>query len=69
MATKVHPYNYWNKEHCREELSKYIRKREPKEKSPSAYNSAYTHGWINEIAPHLQNKTYWNKTFVQNQKH
>lgn len=41
MATKVHPYNYWNKEHCREELSKYLRKREAKEKLPVAYNSAY----------------------------
>ena len=61
MATKVYPHNYWNKEHCREELSKYIRKREAKEKSPGAYNSAYTHGWLNEIAPHLQSKTYWNK--------
>lgn len=35
------PYNYWNKEYCREELSKYIRKREAKEKLPVAYNSAY----------------------------
>lgn len=61
MATKVHPHNYWNKERCKEELSKHTRKLEAKHKSPGAYNSAYTHGWLDEIAPHLQSKTYWNK--------
>lgn len=61
MATKVHPHNYWNKERCREELLKHTRKLEAKHKSPGAYNSAYTHGWLDEIAPHLQSKTYWNR--------
>ena len=61
MATKVHPHYYWNKERCKKELSKYTRKLEAKYKSPSAYNSAYNHGWLDEIAPHLQSKTYWNK--------
>lgn len=61
MATKEHPHNYWNKERCKEELSKYTRKLEAKHESPGAYNSAYTHGWLEIIAPHLQSKTYWNR--------
>lgn len=61
MATKEHPHNYWNKEHCTKELSKYTRKLEAKHGSPGAYNSAYTHGWLETIAPHLQSKTYWNR--------
>ena len=61
MATKEHPHNYWNKERCTEELSKYTRKLEAKHGSPGAYNSAYTHGWLETIAPHLQSKTYWNR--------
>ena len=58
MATKEHPHNYWNKEHCTEELSKYTRKLEAKHGSPGAYNSAYQHGWLETIAPHLISKTY-----------
>ena len=61
MATKEHPHNYWNKERCTKELSKYTRKLEAKHGSPGAYNSAYTHGWLETIAPHLQSKTYWNR--------
>ena len=61
MATKEHPHNYWNKEHCTEELSKYTRKLEAKHGSPGAYNSAYQHGWLETIAPHLISKTYWNR--------
>lgn len=61
MATKEHPHNYWNKEHCKTELAKYTRKLDAKYGSPGAYNSAYSHGWLEEIAPHLQSKTYWSK--------
>ncbi len=61
MATKEHPHNYWNIERCTEELSKYTRKLEAKQGSPGAYNSAYQHGWLETIAPHLISKTYWNR--------
>lgn len=61
MVKKVHPHNYWTKERCAKELAKYTRKLDAKYGSPSAYNSAYNHGWLDEIAPHLQSKTYWNR--------
>lgn len=61
MATKEHPHNYWNKERCAEELSKYTKKLEAKHGSPGAYNSAYQHGWLETIAPHLISKTYWSR--------
>lgn len=61
MATKEHPHNYWNKERCTEELSKYTRKLEAKHGSPGAYNSAYQHGWLETIAPHLISKTDWSR--------
>lgn len=61
MATKEHPHNYWNIERCTKELSKYTRKLEAKYGSPGAYNSAYQHGWLETIAPHLISKTYWNR--------
>ena len=40
MATKEHTHNCWNKERCREELSKHIRKLEARHKSLYTYNSA-----------------------------
>lgn len=61
MATKEHPHNYWNIDRCTEELSKYTRKLEAKHGSPGAYNSAYQHGWLETIAPHLISKTYWSR--------
>ena len=62
MQYKRYPHGYWNDiEHCRTELKKYTYKREAKDNSPSAYNSAYQHGWLEAIAPHLISKTYWNK--------
>ena len=62
MKHKNYPHGYWNDpEHCRAELKKYTYKREAKDNSPSAYNSAYLHGWLEDIAPHLISKTYWNR--------
>lgn len=62
MKPKRYPHGYWNDiEHCRAELRKYTHKREAKNNSPSAYNSAYQHGWLEAIAPHLLSKTYWNR--------
>lgn len=62
MKHKRYPHGYWNDpEHCRVELKKYTYKREAKDNSPSAYNSAYQHGWLETIAPHLISKTYWNR--------
>lgn len=61
MVKKVKPHNYWNKERCTAELSKYTRKLDAKYGSPSAYNSAYNHGWLEEIAPHLTQKHRWSR--------
>lgn len=62
MKPKRHPHGYWNDmEHCRVELRKYTHKLDAKYNSPGAYNSAYQHGWLETIAPHLISKTYWSR--------
>ena len=62
---KRKPNGYWTFEKCKEEALKYYTKKEFHHKSGSAYDSACTHGWLDEIQSHLKGNrkpnNYWTK--------
>jgi hypothetical protein len=65
MIKIVKPVGYWTKEKCAEEASKYTKKIDFQRKCGSAYNSALSHGWIDKICSHMENRKkpdhYWTK--------
>jgi predicted GIY-YIG superfamily endonuclease len=55
------PNNYWTLEKCQEVALKYNSRSEFRNNDASAYRTAISHGWLNEICSHMKyiNK-YWN---------
>jgi len=49
------PKNYWTKERCQNEATKYENKKDFREQS-KAYERAYRNGWLDEICSHMQKK-------------
>ena len=68
----LNPYEInlkWNKGKCREEALKYEYKSDFKKGNGSAYNSAYSNKWLDEICSHMIKiyniHNYWNKEKCQ----
>lgn len=62
MELDKHLPGYWIKEKCREEAKKYKAKSAFRKGCQGAYNSAWTHGWLDEICEHMnqtQTRGYW----------
>ena len=53
MISTAKPNGYWTKERCYEEARKYETRMEFRNKCQSAYNAAYTHGWLDEICSQM----------------
>lgn len=53
MSKKRKPKDYWSKEKCQEESSKYRTRSEFSKKSISAYSKAWENGWLDEICGHM----------------
>lgn len=74
----IKPKNYWNKENCNLEASKYINRSSFKKNCKSAYESALKNKWLDDICKHMIGykkikerkknnhiKGYWNKERCQ----
>lgn len=53
MNTKK-PNGYWDKGRCKKEANKYKTRTDFRINSSSAYSSARTNGWLNEICSHMK---------------
>lgn len=54
MVELIKPKGYWTKLKCREEASKYTKRKEFSDKSGSAYVIARQNGWLNDICEHMK---------------
>lgn len=68
---KLHkkPSNYWTKERCREEVSKYKTRNYLRLNSGGAYDSMLRNGWLDELICSLEPKhkplNYWTKEMCE----
>lgn len=58
MIEPTKPNGYWTKERCAKEAYNYQSKSDFKANSPSAFDSAYKHGWLEEICSHMDIKLH-----------
>jgi hypothetical protein len=61
MEYECYPNNYWDKEKCKKEASKYKTRREFNIKGKGAYNASVKNGWLDEICSHMKtiHNGYW----------
>ena len=63
------PKNYWTKERCYNEASKYNNRTNFQKNNTSAYISSRKNGWLNDICSHMVEKIkpdgYWSKEVCQ----
>jgi hypothetical protein len=56
--------NYWTKERCLEESSKYESRKDFQKNSKSCYNTAYKNKWLDDVCKHMVSKNkckgFWN---------
>lgn len=69
MISPQTPRNFWTKEKCREEASKYKTRGDFKKNSPTAYGKSLKEKWLDELCTHMieikKNKNYWTKEKCQ----
>lgn len=65
MKSKTKPANYWTKDRCIAEASRFQSRNEWANKSISSYNASRKNGWLDEACAHMTSKinpnNYWTK--------